>query len=51
LFGTPKNIIGNTKSDLILESLGKIYVKTGKQTKLLNDLFKLLDKTFEEPAE
>lgn len=51
LFGSPKNIIGNTKSDLILESLGKIYVKTGKQTKLLNDLFKLLDKTFEEPAE
>ena len=51
LFGSPKNILGNTKSDLILESLGKIYVKTGKQTKVLNDLFKLLDKNFSEPVE
>ena len=51
LFGSPKNMVGNTQSDLILESLGKIYVKTGKQTRLLNDLFKLLDKTFSEPAE
>lgn len=51
LFGSPKNMVGNTQSDLILESLGKIYVKTGKQTRLLNDLFKLLDKTLSEPSE
>lgn len=43
LLGSPKNIIGNTRADLILESLGKVYVKTGKKTRLLNEVFKLLD--------
>jgi hypothetical protein len=30
LLGSKKNIIGNGKSDLILETLGKIYIKSGK---------------------
>ena len=32
LFGGNKIIIGSPSSDLILESLGKIYIKTGKST-------------------
>ena len=43
LFGSKKNIVGGTNADLILETLGKIYVKSGKQTRLLDDVFKLLD--------
>ena len=43
LLGGKKNIVGGTNADLILETLGKIYVKSGKQTRLLNDVFKLLD--------
>ena len=43
LFGSKKNIIGSNTSDLILETLGKIYVKTGNKTRVLNDVFKLLD--------
>lgn len=43
LLGSKKNIVGSTSADLILETLGKIYIKSGKQTKLLNDVFKLLD--------
>ena len=47
LLGSKKNIVGSTSADLILETLGKIYIKSGKQTKLLNDVFKLLDSTDE----
>ena len=32
LFGGNKTIVGSPSSDLILESLGKIYIKTGKST-------------------
>lgn len=49
LLGSPKNIIGNTNADLILESLGKIYLKTGKKTRLLNDVFNLLDEINKSP--
>ena len=44
LLGGPKTIAGNKYSDLILESLGKVYVKTGQNTRVLNDVFTLLDK-------
>lgn len=47
--GSVKNIIGNTKADLVLEALGKIYIKTGSKTKLLNDVFKLLDSLNTQP--
>ena len=43
LLGSKKNIVGGTNADLILETLGKIYIKSGKKTQLLNDVFKLLD--------
>ncbi len=43
LLGSRKNVIGNVNADIILETLGKVYIKTGKQTRVLNDVFKLLD--------
>jgi hypothetical protein len=36
-------VLGTESTDLVLETLGKIYVKTGKKARLLNDVFKLLD--------
>lgn len=33
LFGSKKNIIGSTSADLVLETLGKVYIKTGKSIK------------------
>lgn len=44
LLGGTKNIIGNKYSDLVLETLGKVYIKTGNSSRVLNDVFKLLDK-------
>lgn len=41
--GNKKVILGDNKADLILQSLGKVYIKFGNNLKLLNDLFKLLD--------
>jgi hypothetical protein len=32
LLGSKKNIVGGTNADLILETLGKIYIKSGKKT-------------------
>lgn len=43
LFGNSKVIVGSKYADLILETLGKVYVKTGNSSRLLNDVFKLLD--------
>ena len=43
LFGGPKVVLGTESTDLVLETLGKIYIKTGKKARLLNDVFKLLD--------
>ena len=42
LFGGNKIIIGSPSSDLILESLGKIYIKTGKSTQLLDKVIQSL---------
>lgn len=47
LLGGNKVIVGNTKQDLVLETLGKVYVKYANNFKLLNDLFDLLNKTDE----
>lgn len=43
ILGNNKNVVGTNTADLVLEALGKVYVKTGKQTRILNDIFKLLD--------
>ena len=44
LFGGNKTIVGSPSSDLILESLGKIYIKTGKSTQLLDKVIQSLIK-------
>ena len=44
LYGGTKNIVGTKYADLVLETLGKVYIKTGKSSKVLNDVFTLLDK-------
>lgn len=38
LFGSKKNIIGSTSADLVLETLGKVYIKTGKSAKTLTEI-------------
>lgn len=38
LFGSKKNIIGSTSADLVLETLGKVYIKTGRSTKTLTEI-------------
>ena len=43
--GGNKTIIGNKSSDIVLETLGKVYIKFGSNLKLLNDLFSLLEKS------
>lgn len=45
--GGEKVIVGNKYTDLVLETLGKVYVKTGNSSKVLSDVLKLLDKTTE----
>jgi hypothetical protein len=43
--GTDKYILGDSGTDLVLETLGKVYVKIGNQTKVLSDVLSLLDST------
>ena len=43
--GTDKYIVGNSGVDLVLETLGKVYIKIGRQTKVLSDVLNLLDST------
>ena len=43
--GTDKYILGDSGTDLVLETLGKVYVKIGNQTKVLSDVLELLDAT------
>lgn len=38
--GNDKTIVGNKMADLVLETLGKVYIKTGRNLKLLDDLFR-----------
>lgn len=41
--GNTKVIVGNKYSDLVLETLGKVYIKTGNNSRVLSDVLKLLD--------
>ena len=51
LLGNYKTILGDDKSDIVLETLGKVYIKTGNNLKLLNELFKQLDRINQKPVE
>lgn len=43
--GGPKVLVGDGTTDIVLNTLGKVYVKTGRNTQLLTDLFSLLSNT------
>lgn len=51
LLGNKKVIVGNPYSDIVLETLGKVYIKSGKNCKLLDDVIKELATITEEPQE
>lgn len=42
--GSDKIIVGSKYTDLVLETLGKVYVKTGNSSRVLSDVLSLLDK-------
>lgn len=46
--GGEKIIVGDKRTDLILESLGKIYIKFGNSSRLLNDVISAIDKLSKE---
>ena len=48
LLGSTKVIVGNKYSDLVLETLGKVYIKTGNNSRVLSDVLRLLDQTKEQ---
>ena len=48
LLGNTKVIVGNKYSDLVLETLGKVYIKTGNNSQVLSDVLKLLDQSTDE---
>lgn len=45
--GSDKIIVGNKYADLVLETLGKVYIKTGNSSRVLSDVLALLDKATE----
>lgn len=45
LLGNKKVIVGNKYSDLVLETLGKVYIKSGNNFKLLTELIETLNKS------
>lgn len=45
--GGDKVIVGNKYTDLVLETLGKVYIKTGNNSRVLSDVLALLDKVTE----
>ena len=45
--GSDKVIVGNKYADLVLETLGKVYIKTGNSSRVLSDVLKLLDQVKE----
>lgn len=45
--GSDKVIVGNKYTDLVLETLGKVYIKTGNSSRVLSDVLKLLDQVQE----
>lgn len=50
LLGNKKVIVGNPYSDIVLETLGKVYVKTGDNLKVLSDVLKLLEQSNEKDS-
>lgn len=51
LLGNKKVIVGNPYSDIVLETLGKVYIKSGRNCKLLDDVIKELAVISEAPKE
>lgn len=51
LMGNNKVIVGNQYGDLVLETLGKVYIKSGKNFQLLNDVFDLLQNVISKQDE
>lgn len=49
--GSDKIIVGSKYTDLVLETLGKVYIKTGNNSRVLSDVLSLLDKTPESKIE
>lgn len=45
--GSPKVIIGDKFSDIVLETLGKVYIKSGRQLNLLSDIINQISQTSE----
>ena len=45
--GGNKVIVDNKYTDLVLETLGKVYIKTGNSSRVLSDVLALLDKVTE----
>ena len=45
LFGGNKVLVGTPSADLILQSLGKVYIQSGKSIKLLSDIIEELANT------
>lgn len=43
--GGNKVLVGNKYTDLVLETLGKVYVKTGNNSVVLSDILAMIDKT------
>lgn len=41
--GSRKNIVGDKSTDLVLETIGKVYIKTQNKSRLLNELFTAID--------
>lgn len=50
LLGNKKVIVGNPYSDIVLETLDKVYVKTGNNLKVLSDVLKLLEQSNEKDS-
>lgn len=50
LLGNKKVIVGNLYSDIVLETLGKVYIKTGNNLKVLSDVLKLLEQSNEKDS-
>lgn len=41
--GSPKLIVGQVTQDLVLETLGKLYIKCGRNIVLFNDIIKQIN--------
>lgn len=49
VLGNKKIVVGDKYSDLVLETLGKVYVKTGNQAQVLDQLIKTLIQNADNP--